>query len=163
MAWKNKQNGKFYDVCRYSCVEDEETTVFKCWDKTIPEKITVKTLTNDKLIIGSSEKHKEAIMEIFDNVPLQPIFETTDVEKKYKKIIIDIKCPLCGSTLEWDGSVLLSYPSQYRHACPKCDYHTTLHHFYQGQVVYCTSDEEAYRIITKGTWEEKNQLADRKI
>ena len=34
-------------------------------------------------------------------------------------------CPKCGTEMEFTGIVLTSYPAQYPHRCPKCDYRYT--------------------------------------
>ena len=46
-------------------------------------------------------------------------------QEEIKPVMEHMYCPKCGTEMEFTGTVLTSYPAQYPHRCPKCDYRYT--------------------------------------
>ena len=45
-------------------------------------------------------------------------------------VLMALKSDKCGTEMEFTGMALTSYPMQYPHMCPKCDYRETHHVIY---------------------------------
>lgn len=53
------------------------------------------------------------------------------IKSKEVKVYQDkLYCDKCGTEMEFTGMALTSYPMQYPHMCPKCDYRETHHVVY---------------------------------
>lgn len=53
------------------------------------------------------------------------------IKSKEVKVYQDkLYCDKCGTEMEFTGMALTSYPMQYPHMCPKCDYRETRHVVY---------------------------------
>lgn len=176
MDYKHRETGIYYKCNSASRYKGKSTKVFTPFNKSLNlESIRLScdwTIDTDKFPPGTpveeywkantinDEPLEKQIDEIFEKVNLKPEYKVTEVPK-YIKVQIDIKCPLCGESLIWDGSALLSDPLQYYHKCEKCGYDDTLL-YHQGQVLLGTSTEEVYNILNNGTREERKELLSRK-
>lgn len=174
MPYKHKETGEYYDRGSFSNHNGKQIQTFSPWNTNLEEiTITANWVVDTSRIPtkpievywAESKKNDDALKrkvdEIFERVDLKPNVIVTE-KPKYIPVIVKLTCPLCGSTLEWDGGALLSSPLQYRHKCPNCYYRTTTVSFYNGQELLGETEDEVYRIIKEGTREEQKELLSRK-
>ena len=181
MPYKHRETGEYYDMSSYSNSHGKVSQSFRPWNKNlemIEFSFDWSIDKNDKTLFPSGtpiEKIREAndinnaplkkkIKEVFEFVELSPVINVTD-KPKYIKVIVEMNCPLCGSPLKRVGGALLSSPLQFIHECSNtnCSYHTKTRRWYAGQELWAISKEDAYRIITKGSSEEQDELEKRRI
>jgi len=175
MAYKHKETGEIYNLNQYSSIGNKIEKTFEPWNPELKaiKIICPKTYDDDNSFIPyekrcensklNNQESDKMVADIFEEISLNPIIDVVD-KPKYVEVIVEMKCPLCGKPLVQYGGVLLSAPPQYQHKCsdPNCHYHTTLSRWYAGQKLWAESKEEAYRIITSGTHEEKTLLEERR-
>lgn len=91
-----------------------------------------------------------------------------DVKIELKDTIIpgvfEIKhiCPLCGSVLKQQGGVYLTDPPQYDNNCTSdgCGFTICTSRWHSGSLVCGTDKDEVYRIVTSGTFDEREELEE---
>ena len=92
----------------------------------------------------------------------------TDIVLSVKKDITDRRnplkegdiCPLCGSKMKQEGGVYLTSPLKYDNFCTKdgCRFQVCTSRWHSGSLVCGTDKKEIEKIITTGTFDEKEEL-----
>lgn len=174
--YKHKETGELYRQDGYSHRNKVIELKFSPLNKNL-ERITIET---KEIIDADAIYNKKGICPEFreaqnknDENALNNALNTfeqieLDVKIELKDTIIsgvfEIKyiCPLCGSILKQHGGAYLTSPPQYDNNCIKdgCGFSTCTSRWHSGSLVCGTDKDEVYRIVTSGTFEEKEELEE---
>lgn len=174
--YKHKDTGELYEKSGYSNWNNVIALKFYPFNKKL-KPITIETahkvdadaIYNKK---GICEEYRAA-QKLNDETALEHALKTFEkvelnIKRELKDTIIPgvyemvYYCPLCGSKMKQDGGAYLTSPLQFDNFCTKdgCGYKICTSRWHSGSLVCGTDKNEVERIITSGTFDEKEELDD---
>lgn len=174
ILYKHKVTGELYSKCGYQHWNNEITLKFYPLNKKLePIEITTKDIVDTDALykkIGICPEFREAqnrndnnalnnALNVFDEIELNVKIELKDtiINGVYEIVFY---CPLCGEKLKHKGGAYLTSPVQYDNFCKNddCGFSICTSRWHSGSLVCGNDKDEVERIITSGTFDEKEEL-----
>ena len=172
--YKHKDTGELYEKRGYSNGNNFiELILYPFNKKLYPITITTEHVVDTDSIYnekGICQEYQDArkmnddaalehVLKTFEEIELNTKIELKDtiIPGVYEMIYI---CPLCGSKMKQEGGAYLTSPLKYDNFCTKdgCGFQVCTSRWHSGSLVCGTDKKEVEKIITTGTFDEKEEL-----